>query len=336
MERYRGEELPAGSPVVLIVNDALGNFVAATPLLRMMQAAGWSTTLLCGRRVWEFVPGNPLFERAYPLFGTPPAEIMPLIAASGRLVVNLENTGYAKAVAAVACQKNGHVCGPCVDGEGRNDLPYPDDPRGRLWADPEWVADDLTARYPFLRSGFIGEIFCRLAYFDGPIAPYQVPWRPSPIEVPDILVATSASLEEKLWPVEKWREALLRLRSAGYSVGLLGAKPTQQNRYWIGFATEERLVEEGLVHDLRGRLALPEVVGALSACRAVLTIDNGILHLACASGTPTVGLFRYGIHRLWAPPAEALRVLTPAPGEAVESIPVDRVTEAVLASLGDL
>jgi len=333
VERYRGETLPAGTPAVVIVNDALGNFVAATPLLRLMQVAGWSTTLLCGRRVWEFVPGNPLFERAYPLFGTPPPEIMPLLPASGRLVVNLENTCYAKSVAAVACQKDGYVCGPCVDGEGGGDIHLTADPRGALWADPEWIAEDLTARYPFLESGFIGEIFCRLAYFDGPIPSYQVPWRPAPLEIPDILVAASGSLEEKLWPFEKWREALDRLRSKGYSVGLLGAKPTEQSRYWIGFATEERLVEEGLVHDLRGRLALPEVVGALSACCAVFTIDNGILHLACAAGTPTVGLFRHGIHRLWAPPIEGLRVLTPAPGEAVETIPVDTVSEAVLASL---
>lgn len=333
MERYRGETLPAGTPAVVIVNDALGNFVAASPLLQMMKAAGLKTILYCGRRVWEFVRDNPLFESAYPVFGTEPSEIVKLLPGAGGLVVNLENTCYAKAIAAVACRKEGFVCGPCVDLEGRAELPFPDDPRGALWSDPEWIAEDLTARYPFLESGFIGEIFCRLAYFDGPIPLYHVPLHPPPFDPPEVLIATSASLKDKLWPLEKWRLVLARLNAEGRSVGLLGAKPTEQSRYWIGYATEERLVDEGLVHDLRGRLALPEVVGALSACRAVLTIDNGILHLACAARTPTVGIFRYGIHRLWAPPVESLRVLTPVPGEAVATISEEAVFEAMLAAL---
>ena len=44
------------------------------------------------------------------------------------------------------------------------------------------------------QSGFIGEIFCRLAYLEGPIPSYRIPSAEPPIEVPPLLIATSASL----------------------------------------------------------------------------------------------------------------------------------------------
>jgi ADP-heptose:LPS heptosyltransferase len=65
----------------------------------------------------------------------------------------------------------------------------------------------------------------------------------------------------------------------------------------------------------------------------VITIDNGILHLAAATGTPTVGLFRHGIHRLWAPPFANLTVLTPGEKKAVAEIPVQVVQEAIFHAL---
>ena len=53
---------------------------------------------------------------------------------------------------------------------------------------------------------------------------------------------------------------------------------------------------------MRGRITLPQVAGAIAKAKAVVSLDNGILHLACSTATPTVGLYRNGIHRLWAPP----------------------------------
>jgi ADP-heptose:LPS heptosyltransferase len=67
----------------------------------------------------------------------------------------------------------------------------------------------------------------------------------------------------------------------------------------------------------------------LGAAKAVLTLDNGILHLAAATTTPTVGLYRYGIHRLWAPPAPNLTVLTSGDGRRVADIEPDVVVRAL-------
>jgi ADP-heptose:LPS heptosyltransferase len=69
---------------------------------------------------------------------------------------------------------------------------------------------------------------------------------------------------------------------------------------------------EGGVQDLRGRLTLPEVAGALAQARAFVTVDNGLMHVAAAVGTPTVAIFGASPRRLWAPPVSCVRVLEPS------------------------
>lgn len=68
-------------------------------------------------------------------------------------------------------------------------------------------------------------------------------------------------------------------------------------------------------------MTLPQVVGAIEGARLVVSIDNGIVHLACATDTPVVGLYRHGIHRLWAPPSANVRIVEPGSGGRVEQIP---------------
>jgi heptosyltransferase-1 len=193
-----------------------------------------------------------------------------------------------------------------------------------------------VSRYPFLATPFIGEIFVRLAYIDpienaewaGGIPSYLFPSSPPSIDVPDTLIATGASLPEKLWPAEKWESTAKRLRDAGLRVGLLGAPPKRQREFYHSDDGDERLVRGGLCDDLRGRLSLPEVVGALERAKLVVTLDNGILHFAAASNRPTVGLFRRDISRLWAPPNPNLIVLTPRDGP-VAMIPESEVWSAI-------
>ena len=274
----------------------------------------------------------------FPLFGSEPHfSVLSAFAETGHepydLVINLENSPWSKAFASTIAAMNSYVCGPCVGADGRGDLPFEEDAQGRLWADKNWISVDLPLKYPLLKSGFIGEIFCRLAYLDGDVPPYEVPAREVKEPVPPVLISTAASLPEKLWPLENWVEIIQRCKSEGLEVGLIGAKPTAQSRFWKGSDGEDELVRRRLVRDLRGAFRLPSVVGALAKARAVLTIDNGILHLAVGSGSPTIGLYRYGIHRLWAPPYENLTVLIPEHDKGVETIAVDDAWEALQRAL---
>jgi heptosyltransferase-3 len=150
-----------------------------------------------------------------------------------------------------------------------------------------------------------------------------------PFEVPDVLIAMSASLPEKLWSSEGWAESLGRLREHGMTVGLLGAKPGPQNRYWKGALDEQEIVDRSLAVDLRGTLKLTEVVGALGRAKVVLTLDNGIMHLAGATQTPVIAMFREGIHRLWTPPSGNIVPIVSEPGRPVSEIHPDKVWRAL-------
>lgn len=326
--------MPEGARVAIVANDALGNFVVCTPMLQMLhdQMRPAEVHYFGGNRTAELEAQSDLItHRGGMVFGQPPRQAALTAIECGRfdLVINVEWSYWAKAFTAVVASEDSFVCGPSLGRDGRADLPFQDDERGKLALDQGWIDEDLQERYPFLESGFIGEIFARLAYLEGPVPRYRVPSSEPPITVPDVLIATAASLPEKNWPLKKWREALQVIERMGLSVGLLGAPPKAQREYYKGESDEDVLVTEGLAQDLRGKLSLPQVVGALAAAKAVLTIDNGILHLAVAANTPTVGLFRHGIHRLWAPPFEGLTVLTPGEGRQVSQIETDSVLEAM-------
>jgi heptosyltransferase III len=337
--RYAGQPLPDRPRIAVLANDAIGNFVMATPLLRLLRGERAPSELLYfgGKRTWELQAASDLAHWSFPLLGSRPDEALEMARQAGNLdfVLNLESSPFAKTFAYMLCSSQTLVAGPCAGPGGRGELPYADDERGRLWADRDWPSADLTKRFPFLRSGFISEIFARLAYLEGDLPPYEVPSADPGRSVSDVLIATAASLPEKLWPVSHWREAVRAIRSKGLTVGLLGAPRKQQAEHWKGASDEDALVGDELAEDLRGIWTLPQVVGALALARAVLTLDNGILHLAVAAGAPTVGLFRHGIHRLWAPPFDRLDVLSAGEGRAVGEIEPARALEALGRRLGE-
>lgn len=337
MHRYTGQRLPARPKLALITNDAIGNFVVTTPLAQMLRQAHdpAALDLYGGARTQELADGGDLYSMSYPLHGTHPKKLAAdLLGRAYDLVINVEVGCAAKAAAAILTGAEGLVCGPCLDAECRGDLPFETGQHGQLWADPDWKSAEIVSRYSFLRTGWIGEIFCRLAYLDGKIPGYAVPTAPPGRSVPDALIAMSASLKEKLWTETGWIALVGDLRRRGLSVGLLGAPRVRQGKYWQGSTSEDRIVGEAGVTDLRGAFTLPQVVGALAEARLVVTLDNGILHLAAATQAPTVGLFREGIHRLWCPPTGRVFPVVGPTGAAISKVPANEVLRAVARALG--
>jgi len=331
VQRYEGHGLLASPRVAVIANDALGNYAIQTSLLAMVRRELRPGHLhaVSGTRVAEFLEASELADSYWLMHGAEASQIVDHLASSKPfdLVLNLESTAMSK-VAAGVLGKQGFVCGPCIGDGGRGDLGYSADQRGDLWRDKGWIAADLADRYTFLESSFIGEIFARLCYLNGTLPSYDLPMAPPSISITDVLISCSASLESKAWSEDKWRQLVNHLDSKGLSVGLLGAARAVQAELYRGIGIEDQLVDAG-VHDLRGKLKLPEVVGAIASAKLVVTLDNGILHLAAATATPTVGLFRNGIHRLWAPPALNIFVLEPGDGNAVADIPLEAVLGAI-------
>lgn len=337
MRRWQNEPLPSPARVALIANDAIGNFALASCVARSFASEhpGSEITLWSGSRVAEFGCAPP-FTRFIEFLRLDGADLRGRVESSPPydLIINIESSDPAKQLAGhLASHSGALVCGPATDCSGV-ELPFPNDDRGRLWAHREWVSESLPAEFPFLKTGFIGEILCRLCYLERPISPPLIPSAPWPDDVPDVLIAMSASLSTKIWPLDAWAGALRHLRARGLRVGLLGARRSAQHSFWLGCDIEDAVVAQGLAIDLRGEPTLPQVADALNRARLVLTLDNGIMHLAASvpNRTPTIALFRHGIHRLWLPPWGRVTPVVAAPSAAVDTIAAESVTGAIDAA----
>lgn len=53
--------------------------------------------------------------------------------------------------------------------------------------------------------------------------------------------------------------------------------------------------------NLAGGTSLPQLAAVLGQCNLFLGADSGVMHLACASGTPVVALFGPSNHQAWGP-----------------------------------
>jgi hypothetical protein len=263
---------------------------------------------------------------------------LPASIRSGRkygLVVNLEDEEWAAKLAGTLCNPESAVLGRCISFSTGEEIPYTDDLPGQLAADRDWLSPVLMSKYPTLLSTpFIGEILCRTAYFFGEVPACRVPVREVRSSVPDVLISACASSREKLWNPGKWMALAQQLRQLGFSLGIIGASPDVQRKRWQGSEIEDELVLGRLASDLRGSLTLPEVGGALMKARACVTLDSGVLHLACAVNAPTVGMFRPGFSNLWAPPFSTLFPIEPHESDSVASISEDQIIQATLAALG--
>lgn len=336
MERWSNQPLPTAPRIAVIANDAIGNFVIATSMAVMLRRRFPQARLelWSGSRVRELVGPGCVFDALHEFLREPEETVRARAARAGPLdlVINIEDSEQAKALPRMLCGAATRVCGPAFTESGEP-LAWPDDERGALWADRAWTSSDVRSRHPFLQSPYIGEFFCRLAYLEGDVPQAQVRYEPWHGEQPDVLIAMSASLPEKTWSTEGWVDALACLRARGLSVGLIGAAPGAQKAHWLGIEAEDEVVARSLAVDLRGALRLPQVVSAMMGARLVLTLDNGIMHLAATTSVPVVALFRHGIHRLWKPSWGRVDAVVAGQGQPVSTITAAEVTAACIRAL---
>ena len=322
--RFTGEPLRDSARIAVISNDAIGNSVVVTPLLQGLRAQYPAAEIhyVCGPRTQELWSRFGFIDIGHALLGRSARDLAREISVLPPFdwVINVENAAWAKFACAALTTDSSFVTGACWAADCRGDLPFEEGSRGDLWRDTAWIRAGIEHEYDFLNSPFIGEFFFRLAYLEGQVPKYGIPRDTPSIQIPDVLIAMSASLPDKLWSFEGWMSAVQRLRSSGLTVGLLGAAKNRQGKFWLGADVEDALVGSGVIIDLRGDLKLTEVVGAIDNAKLVLTLDNGIMHLAASTQTPTVALFRNGIHRLWSPPGANVTAVIAEPNQAVSTI----------------
>jgi heptosyltransferase-3 len=320
MERFTDQPLRPRPHLGVVFYDSIGDFVVATPLLRGLAEKYRDCVIdyFGGERTRELEEATPLVADRFSLFGAPGAfrRLPEYIAARAStagpydLVVNCE--AHPAARLATTLLDPAYVVGPAYTADLRGDLGHAATRVDALHAEA-WNAADLVDRYPdVLRTQYIGEILCRLARVDTAFERTEVPVADPGGDVPDVLIATGANRSAKLWPAPFWHQVVDWCASQHLTVGLLGAAPAHQARYYHSVGVEGSLLATSALVDLRGSYSLPAVAGALRRSRACVTIDNGIMHLAAAVGVPTVAIFGGSPWRLWAPRSPRVQVLLPA------------------------
>lgn len=118
---------------------------------------------------------------------------------------------------------------------------------------------------------------------------------------PILAIAPSANWVGKTWPAERFAQAAIQLLGAG--------GPMAGGRLMVLGGPDDRTVVPTLRHvvlkkdfiDLVGQVDLLTAYACLKRARLFIGNDSGLMHLAAAAGTPTLGLFGPSDERLYGP-----------------------------------
>lgn len=150
-----------------------------------------------------------------------------------------------------------------------------------------------------------------------------------------VALQISTRRPEQQWPLERFVELIERLHALGAASMLLWSPGAADHPRHPG--DDEKAA--AIVTALAGRAPLvayragplPELVGALAACDAVITSDGGAMHLAAALGKPIVCFFGDMPPERWRPWGVPHRVLRPESRRAA-----DITVDAAMAAFGEL
>lgn len=126
---------------------------------------------------------------------------------------------------------------------------------------------------------------------------------------PILAMAPSANWLGKTWPLERFSQVAIRLLGThgalegGRLMVLGGPEDTKLVRGLLDAVPRERFI------NLVGRVDLLTAYACLKHARLFIGNDSGAMHLAAASGAPTLGLFGPSDERLYAPWGSNARVV---------------------------
>lgn len=146
----------------------------------------------------------------------------------------------------------------------------------------------------------------------------------------EVAVHPGSGSEAKNWPLERWRELLLRAREAHDTAFLVVGGEADHERM---NGLRDELPEDGFrfLH----HAPLLEVARELARCRAFVGHDSGIGHLAAAVGLPGMTLWGPTQETVWRPRSERFEIISDPAGLAgIEVAPVFNAFEKLLATSG--
>ncbi len=124
---------------------------------------------------------------------------------------------------------------------------------------------------------------------------------------PILAMAPAANWVGKTWPAERFAQVAIQLLGgpmAGGRLMLLGGPDDSQ-----AVAALRNVVPRERTIDLAGKVELLASYACLKRAQLFIGNDSGLMHMAAAAGTPTIGLFGPSDDKLYGPWGENTRIV---------------------------
>ncbi|HEY9234864.1 MULTISPECIES: glycosyltransferase family 9 protein [Phenylobacterium] len=124
---------------------------------------------------------------------------------------------------------------------------------------------------------------------------------------PILAMAPAANWIGKTWPVERFAQVAIQLFDgplAGGRLMLVGGPDDMR-----AISALRSVIARERTIDLAGKVELLATYACLKRARLFIGNDSGLMHMAAAAGTPTLGLFGPSDDRLYAPWGQNTRVV---------------------------
>ena len=101
--------------------------------------------------------------------------------------------------------------------------------------------------------------------------------------MPTMVVLHSTSRADKAWPESDWRSLIDRMASKGFNIVLPWGSEDERER-------SARLAQ-GLAATVPSKMDMDELARLFASASIVVGVDTGLVHLAVATGAPTIAIF---------------------------------------------
>jgi ADP-heptose:LPS heptosyltransferase len=302
MERFANQPLRPTPHIGVFSSTKVGNFVVTIPLLRGLKQKYPECVIdFFGSDIThDFEVNCPYIDTCFPLYtrredylGSLTEFVNQRIQSAGSydLVINCDEFSELNLVAVTALRPQ-YIAGGALTRDFRSKLPTGSEPNQKMLADDDWNSPAFLDRYKgILTSNYIGELFCRMVYVETDYFTLELPSEDPGFEVPDVLVHITTTRRAKMWIPDYWKQVIQWCQDQQLSIGLIGSAPNLQKDMYHAGSTEDDLLQETQMIDLRGKTSLIKLAGALKRARVCITVDAGPMHIAAAVGCPTIALF---------------------------------------------
>ncbi len=113
-----------------------------------------------------------------------------------------------------------------------------------------------------------------------------------------VCIFPGASIQERIWPLQRWGALARALSDHGFTTMLLGGKRE------IDICRAIVSESGNTTLNLAGKLSLIDTAALFEKSSLLISTDSGVLHLGVICDLPTVSLFGPGIAAKWGPKGE--------------------------------